>query len=73
MIRSLIRQMMALALVPEQYVQSLFVDLGQALNGNEHEALANLYKYFNDQWMRQISMWNVYEIPDKTNNYSEGI
>ncbi|CAF1623485.1 unnamed protein product [Didymodactylos carnosus] len=72
MIRCVIRQMMALALVPEQYVQSLFVDLGEELNDDVREELANLFKYFNDQWMRQISMWNVCEVLDKTNNFSEG-
>ena len=65
--------MMALALMPEQYVQSLFVDLQQELNDNERGELAVLFKYFNDQWMRQILIWNVYEIPERTNNFSEGM
>ena len=39
MIRSTIRQMMALALVPEQYVESLFADLSQELTDAEHPAL----------------------------------
>ncbi|CAF3703943.1 unnamed protein product [Rotaria sp. Silwood1] len=56
MIRSVIRQMMALALVPEQYVPSLFVNLGQELNDSESAELSDLFKYFNDYWMRQISV-----------------
>ncbi|CAF1273072.1 unnamed protein product [Rotaria sordida] len=48
MIRSVIRQMMALALVPEQYIPSLFANLGQELNGSECNELSDLFKYFND-------------------------
>ena len=73
MIRSVIRQMMALALVPEQYVPSLFADLGQDLSDSEQDELAGLFKYFNDYWMPRISMWNVFNIPEKTNNFSEGM
>ncbi|CAF1419522.1 unnamed protein product [Rotaria sordida] len=51
MIRSVIRQMMALALVPEQYIPSLFANLGQELNGSECNELSDLFKYFNDHWM----------------------
>ena len=73
MIRSTIRQMMALALVPEQYVASLFADLGQELNDTGHPALLDFLKYFTDQWMHNTSTWNVFGISDRTNNYSEGI
>ena len=64
--------MMALALVPQQEVPSLFVTLEQELNDGEREELAVLFQYFNDYWMRQISTWNVFDIPDRTNNFSEG-
>jgi hypothetical protein len=73
MIRSVIRQMMALALVPEQYVPSLFVGLEQELSDSESNELVDLFKYFNDYWMRKISIWNVFDIPEKTNNLSEGM
>jgi hypothetical protein len=43
MIRSVIRQMMVLALVP-----SLFASLGQELSDLEREGLAELFQYFND-------------------------
>ncbi|CAF1585215.1 unnamed protein product [Rotaria sordida] len=39
MIRCVIRQMMGLALVPEQYVPSLFANLGQELNDSERDEL----------------------------------
>jgi len=73
MIRSVIRQMMALTLVSEKYVPSLFYNLGKDLDDSERDELSRLFKYFKNQWMRQISMWNVFDIPDKTNNFSEGM
>ncbi|CAF0881500.1 unnamed protein product [Adineta ricciae] len=72
MIRSTIRQVMALALVPEQYVASLFAELGSELREAEHPALLDFLKYFTDQWMHNTSMWNVFGVSDRTNNYSEG-
>ncbi|CAF0903856.1 unnamed protein product, partial [Rotaria sordida] len=41
MIRCVIRQMMGLALVPEQYVPSLFANLGQELNDSERDELSD--------------------------------
>ena len=73
MIRSTIRQMMTLALVPEQYVESLFADLSQELTDTEHPALHDFPTYFTDQWMHKTSTWNVFGISDRTNNYSEGM
>lgn len=73
MIRSTIRQMMALALVPEQYVESLFADLSQELTDTEYPALLDFLTYFTDQWMHKTSTWNVFGISDRTNNYSEGM
>lgn len=70
-IRSVIRQMMALALVPQQEVPSLFASLGEELSDLEREQLAELFDYFNNHWMRQIPMWNVFDIPERTNNFSE--
>ena len=53
-IRSIIRQLMALALVPKEDVCLLFADLRQELTDDEMKTLAILFKYFDDQWMRQI-------------------
>ena len=72
LIRSVIRNMMALALVPEQHVRSLFDGLGEDLTDNEQDELSELLKYFDTYWMRQVSFWNVFNISDRTNNFSEG-
>ncbi|CAF1216598.1 unnamed protein product [Rotaria sp. Silwood1] len=72
MVRNVIKQAMALALVPPSHVQVLFNELGQELNDDEREEISSLLQYFKNHWMRQVSIWNVYEIPDRTNNYSEG-
>jgi len=70
MVRSVIRRMMALALVPPEHIPLLFARLGEELNPEERDQLLGLFKYFNGQWMKQIPMWNV---SDRTNNYSEGM
>lgn len=71
-VRSFIRNLMALALVPEQHVQSLFDELVECLSDDEREEIDGLLKYFNTYWMRQIPSWNVFNLTDRTNNYSEG-
>ena len=45
---STIRQMMALALVPEEPVTSLFSNLCQELDESERNELFDIFKYFND-------------------------
>ena len=48
MVGSTIRQMMALALVPEEHVTSLFSNLCQELDESERNDLSGIFKYFND-------------------------
>ncbi|CAF3133772.1 unnamed protein product [Rotaria sp. Silwood2] len=72
-IRSIIRQMMALALVPHEHVSSLFGRLSEELGEDERSQLDGLFKYFQAQWMRQITIWNVFNISERTNNFSEGM
>ena len=55
---------MALALVPLSHVQVLFNELGQELNDDEREEISGLLQYLKNHWMRQVSIWNAYEIPD---------
>ena len=63
---------MAIALVPPSYVQVLFNELDQELNDDECEEISGLLQYFKNHWVRQVSIWNIYEILDRTNNDSEG-
>ena len=65
--------MMALALVPPEHVSSLYARLCEELNPEERDQLADLFKYFNGQWMKKIPIWNVYDISERTNNFSEGM
>ncbi|CAF1558470.1 unnamed protein product [Rotaria magnacalcarata] len=60
--RSVTRQLMALALVPEELVPSLFSNLIQEVDDYERDELAGIFKYFNDNWMRQIQAWNVFKV-----------
>ncbi|CAF2853534.1 unnamed protein product, partial [Rotaria sp. Silwood2] len=71
MIRSVIRRIMALALVPAKFISTLFDNLGDDLSQSELDELAPLFKYFTNYWLQPTSMWNVFDIPDKTNNFSE--
>ncbi|CAF4668798.1 unnamed protein product [Rotaria sp. Silwood2] len=72
MFRSVIRQLMALALVPEEFVPLLFSNLAQELDDSERDELSAIFKYFADYWMCPMPMWNVYKISDRTNNFCEG-
>ena len=72
MIRSVIRQMMGLVLVPEEYVTSLFSNLGQVLDESERNDLSDIFKYFNDYYINRIPIWNCFKIPERTNNFCEG-
>ncbi len=73
MIRSVVRRMMALALVPTRFISTLFDNLGSDLSEDERAELDPLFKYFTDYWLQRVSMWNVFDIPDRTNNFSEGM
>lgn len=73
MVRSVVRRMMALALIPPEFVTSLFHKLRVDLNEDECEDINPLFVYFTDYWLPRISMWNVFDIADRTNNYSEGM
>ena len=65
MVGSTIRQMMALALVPEEYVTSLFYNLGQELDESERNDLSDIFKYFNDYYINRIPIWNCLKIPER--------
>ena len=51
MIRSTIRQMIAPVLAPEEYVASLFSNLGPELDEFERNELSGIFKYFNVPWV----------------------
>ncbi len=40
---------------------------------DEHDELTLLIKYFDKCWLRRTSMWNVFDVSDRTNNSSEGM
>jgi hypothetical protein len=39
---------------------------GSLVSDREREELAELLRYFNDHWMRKISMWNIFDISGRT-------
>lgn len=71
--RNVIRKIIAVALLLEKHIPVLFVNIGQELNDDERNKLDDLFRYFNDYWMHQILIWNVFDMPEKSNNVCEGI
>ena len=65
MIGSTIRQMMVPALVPKEYVTSLFSNLGQEFDESERNELFGIFKYFNDYYINRIPIWNCFNIPER--------
>ena len=57
--------MMGLALVTEEYVTSLFSNLGQELDESERNELFGIFKYFNDYYINRIPIWNWFRIPGR--------
>jgi len=48
MIRSVVRRMMALALIPTKFISTLFANLGSDLSEDERDDLNPWFKYFTD-------------------------
>ncbi|CAF4521163.1 unnamed protein product [Rotaria sp. Silwood2] len=62
---------MAFALVQKELVSSLFSDIGQDLTDPDRIELPDLFKYFDEYWMKQIPIWNVFNLCETTNNACE--
>lgn len=69
-LRSQVRQLMAIGFIPANQVRAVF----QLLQAEADVRLANLFEYFNRQWMTNtpLAMWNVYGLERRTNNDVEG-
>lgn len=69
-VRSICQQLMALALLPLDKVESAF----ESLAANHPQSLDDLFEYFESFWMETtpIDLWNVFELKTRTNNNAEG-
>ncbi|CAF3074723.1 unnamed protein product [Rotaria sp. Silwood2] len=73
-IRTCVRKLMALALLPLDKVQLAFDDLRTNLSQNTTQTLYQLLLYFDNQWMKNtlLALWNVHGYSHRTNNICEG-
>jgi len=70
--RILCRKLMALALMPRDQVLTGFEEVQAAadqLDGNQMETLLT---YFENNWLSNIDLWNVFRCDTRTNNVCEG-
>ncbi|UJR29568.1 hypothetical protein I4U23_010785 [Adineta vaga] len=65
------RRMIALASVPRKLVSILYDDLRNGSSEYERDQLTPLFTHFKNYRLQPTSMWNVFDIPDRTNNSSE--
>ncbi|CAF4758868.1 unnamed protein product, partial [Rotaria sp. Silwood2] len=73
-IRTCVRKLMALALLPLDKVQLAFDDLRTKSSENAKQTLHQLFLYFENQWMKNIplALWNANGYSHRTNNICEG-
>jgi hypothetical protein len=73
-IRTSVRKLMALALLPVDKVQIAFDNLRTNSSENVKETLHQLFLYFDNYWMQEIPLlrWNAHGLQHRTNNICEG-
>ncbi|CAF1345877.1 unnamed protein product [Rotaria sordida] len=73
-IRTSVRKLMTLALLPVDKVQVAFDDLRTNSSDNVKETLHQLFVYFDNQWMEEtpLSVWNTHGLRHRTNSICEG-
>ena len=69
-VRSSLRQLMALALIPTDKLEEAFRTVAR----DAPCSIKPVVEYFNRYWMRKIkwTLWNVSDVELKTNNVVEG-
>ena len=70
--RILCRKLMALALMPLDKVRSSFDEVQREAYTSYGESMHGLLSYFDDNWMIEINLWNVFGSDSRTNNTCEG-
>jgi hypothetical protein len=65
---------MALALLPEAIIENTYDELFASMSANLKNILADLLKYFQDQWFEKVPIhqWCVHGLQMRTNNNAEG-
>ena len=63
---------MALALMPRDKVVYGLDEIRDASNNLPGLPMLQLLKYFDDNWMPDFDLWNVFGFDSRTNNACEG-
>ncbi|CAF3931339.1 unnamed protein product [Rotaria sp. Silwood1] len=73
-IRTSVRKLMTLAVLPVDKVQVAFDDLCTNSSDNVKETLHQLFVYFENQWIEETpsSVWNAHGLQHRTNSICEG-
>ncbi|CAF3929308.1 unnamed protein product [Rotaria sordida] len=71
-LRGLCRKIMALPLMPRDKILDGLDEIREAANLLPGLPMVRLLKYFDDNWMSNIDLWNVYDFDSRTNNVCEG-
>ncbi|CAF1377342.1 unnamed protein product [Rotaria magnacalcarata] len=71
-LRGLCRKLMALPLMPRDRVSNSFDEIQEAANILSGLPMTRLIEYFNNNWMLDIELWNVFGFDSRTNNVCEG-
>ncbi|CAF5138742.1 unnamed protein product, partial [Rotaria sp. Silwood1] len=70
--RLLCRKLMALELMPLDKVVSSFEDLRSAAQCLPQLEVIELLQYFENNWISNIELWNMFGLYSRTNNTCEG-
>ncbi|CAF4007618.1 unnamed protein product [Rotaria sordida] len=66
------KKIMALPLMPRDKILDGLDEIREAANLLPGLPMVRLLKYFDDNWMSNIDLWNVYDFDSRTNNVCEG-
>ncbi|CAF1250261.1 unnamed protein product [Rotaria sordida] len=70
-LRLLCRKIMALALMPREQVVNSFNEIQADADQLPDRPMADLLKYFEQNWLNDIDLWNVFASDIRTNNVCE--
>lgn len=71
-LRILCRKLMSLALMPKELVVASFWEIQAAVQDSNNNQMGSLLTYFENNWLGNIDLWNVFQCEMRSNNVCEG-
>jgi hypothetical protein len=71
-LRALCRKMMPLPLMQRDKIVHGFDEIGEVAGHLPGLLMIQILQYFNNDWMPDINLWNVFGLDSETNNVCEG-